>query len=586
MHLRLASLSALLLLSFTTGCDSSEDKSEPADKATAGSKDAGKTPNASDTKPGKDRDANAAGSEVGAKATSKDCPKSLSGRESINRVITKECGVVPVTADYRIDGGTLTLEAGATLAFSHDVGLYVGYSKSAKLVVNGTKEAPVTFTSAGDKDPGAWKGVRLYGKAKRSSIKGLVLEYAGGKDGALLVGSEDISLSGSTFRHVKGPAVIVDAKASLSELAHNHFDVPDAVGLRLTPTAVGQLGEGNQFGKGTRVNVQAGKVTKSATWRALTVPYHVLGNVRVQGEGGERARLQIEEGTTLEFDRDAGLDVGYVSEGSLQIEASPEKPVVLTSSQEKEAGAWRGIRVYGKGEAELRGVVFEFGGAKKKEGALFVSNGTLALSASTFRNNTTAVLVRGGKSDVQHIEKSAFTDNEVAVQLLADQFIALGEENKYSAEAKILVDGGKVEHDGTWNAQEGALVQLSGRTRISNADIVIAPGSTFHMEDGAKIDVGYSGNARVEAKGTADSPIRFVGTRDEAGTWESIVFHGKARGSVLEHLKLKNAGGKAALIFKGKSDGKLSHITCEKCEGEALDVDRNAEVESTGVKKL
>src|SRR5690242_6249870 len=46
-----------------------------------------------------------------------ECPKSLGGSEKQHRVISKDCGVVPVTEDLAIDGGSLILEAGASLAF-------------------------------------------------------------------------------------------------------------------------------------------------------------------------------------------------------------------------------------------------------------------------------------------------------------------------------------------------------------------------------------------------------------------------------------------------------------------------------------
>ncbi|HEY8375152.1 MAG TPA: hypothetical protein VIK91_01630, partial [Nannocystis sp.] len=46
------------------------------------------------------------------------CPRSLGGTETgVDRVISRDCGPVEVVEDYRFDGGTLTLEAGAILQF-------------------------------------------------------------------------------------------------------------------------------------------------------------------------------------------------------------------------------------------------------------------------------------------------------------------------------------------------------------------------------------------------------------------------------------------------------------------------------------
>src|SRR5262249_13661872 len=121
--------------------------------------------------------ATASGGEESSAATVTGCPKSLAGAESVNRVITRECGVVLVSDDYHLNNGDLTLEAGATLAFKEGTSLNIGYNDTAKLIVRGTAEAPVRFTSAGDRAPGVWRGVRLYDHADRSTIDHLIVEY-------------------------------------------------------------------------------------------------------------------------------------------------------------------------------------------------------------------------------------------------------------------------------------------------------------------------------------------------------------------------------------------------------------------------
>src|SRR5215470_4790642 len=68
-------------------------------------------------------------------STLTECPKALAGAESVNRVITRECGVVAVNGEYHLNNGSLTLEAGATLAFHEGASLNIGYNDSAKLIV-------------------------------------------------------------------------------------------------------------------------------------------------------------------------------------------------------------------------------------------------------------------------------------------------------------------------------------------------------------------------------------------------------------------------------------------------------------------
>ena len=49
------------------------------------------------------------GGEESSAATVTECPKSLAGPESVNRVIGAGCGVVVVERDYHLNNGTLTV---------------------------------------------------------------------------------------------------------------------------------------------------------------------------------------------------------------------------------------------------------------------------------------------------------------------------------------------------------------------------------------------------------------------------------------------------------------------------------------------
>ncbi len=103
-----------------------------------------------------------------------ECPRTLGGAEAqIDRVISKDCGPVTVVEDYRVDNGSLTLEAGATLQFKDGAALIVGASEPAKLLVAGTP------AGAGHADLGQRQGrggvarrSRLWDKAARSQITG------------------------------------------------------------------------------------------------------------------------------------------------------------------------------------------------------------------------------------------------------------------------------------------------------------------------------------------------------------------------------------------------------------------------------
>ena len=179
-------------------------------------------------------DASAAGAGVAGTGRVTECPKSLGGTDKLHRVISRDCGAVPVTEDYYVDAGSLTLEAGASLSFKDGAGLYIGYYEPAQLIVQGTAEAPVVLTAAGDKAPGSWRGVSLNGHADRSAIEHLVIEYAGNDESALFVDAEEVSLKGLKLRESKGTGLLIGEAADpelargLDELARSK---PGVVGV-------------------------------------------------------------------------------------------------------------------------------------------------------------------------------------------------------------------------------------------------------------------------------------------------------------------------------------------------------------------
>jgi hypothetical protein len=76
---------------------------------------------------------------------------------------------VTIDGEIYVDGGAVTIPAGATYAFADGAALYVGYGDTGTLVVQGTTDKPVTFKGS-RAEAGAWKGVELYSKAVASTL--------------------------------------------------------------------------------------------------------------------------------------------------------------------------------------------------------------------------------------------------------------------------------------------------------------------------------------------------------------------------------------------------------------------------------
>jgi hypothetical protein len=579
----------LFVLAACIACNEPADEprrrgsSEPAKRADAKVDDADPIPDAKISAEDRKEPTTIADVGGGANAVG-ECPTELSGRENADRTITKECGVVAVAGNYAIDGATLTLEPGATLAFKDGAEISIGFYEAAKLVVKGTKAAPVTFTSEA-KTPGAWKGVRLYPKSSGSSIQGLVVEYAGDKKGAVSIEGEHVVFEDSIVRHAEGLGLEATVKASFAAFTGNAFEDVGAIAMRMPPQLVGAIGEGNRFDETSRVHVPAGTVESDATWPALPVPYVVVGEVRVDGKEASRATLTISPGTKVFFDGDARMSIGYYAEGTLAAKGSSSQPIVFGSNDRKEPGSWRGIAVHGKGEAELQHVTFEHGGKREAEGVLLADNRSrVTVKACRFENNAAGIVLRGAEVEAIAIDENTFENTPIAMRLPAHEVGALGGGNAYSQDARVVIEGGKTGKDAKWVPQKGARVELDANLGVDGGTLEIAAGYTLHVKDGVGIDVGYYEAATLKLLGTAGDPIRIVGQRDEPGAWKSIAFHKNAHANEVKHVQLVDAGGEAGVVFKRDSDGVVDGLSCEKCSGVALLHDAKAKVDATNVK--
>lgn len=314
-----------------------------------------------------------------------DCPKALFGVEDSARTIRKDCGPIEVTASYLVDA-SLTLEAGAVLKFREGAELGVGWSKPARLIVQGTEREPVVLTSA--VHDGAWKGLHPHRSAARPEINGLVVENAGGGKGAVVVEAEAVTLRGSTVRNVRGVGIFVDGAGRLADLSGNTFEKAGPVAISVPPDALGGLGP-NRFDADAFVQVRGGTVESDARWPSLGAPYVFAENVRIEGKNG-RATVEIGAGAELRFRAGVGLDVGGGSDGALVVAGTAERPVVFTAADEPKPGAWRGIGVHGKASVRIAGARFAFAGSDDK-GAIRVEGGTAAVTGSAFADDRRAL---------------------------------------------------------------------------------------------------------------------------------------------------------------------------------------------------
>ena len=475
-----------------------------------------------------------------------------------------------------------TYEAGATLAFREGTSLNVGYNDSARLIVRGTDEAPVTFTAAGDKNEGSWRGVRLFEHADRSSIDHLVLEDAGQADEeAIHIDAQDVGIVGSTIRDVAGVGVGFGRHGTVAHFAGNTFERVGRWPISLGPAAVDGIDGMNRLPAGSVVHVYGGTIEDKVTWRSVGAPYLVTEDVRVETPSDERAVLAIAEGVEVRFAPDAHLLVGYSRPGAVTTRGTEAAPVILTAASE----AWPGLRVYPYGEGNFLATTFEKGGSPDGDsGGVVRVDGALSLVSCTFRRNAGGVSMTS-RAKIKAFDDNAFQGNERWALLVYPQHLGgLGSTNRYGEADRIDVFGGTVEETMTWRAQR-TLVEVLGDLRVDGrTELSVESGSRFAMKDKTRIVVGDRDNASLRLMGTAERPIEIFGMRDEPGSWGGIRLLDASRDSVLEHVRLRDAGGDGGVFVEGEANATITALSCARCGAPALAYGCAAKVVSSDVR--
>ncbi|WAS98377.1 hypothetical protein [Nannocystis punicea] len=492
-----------------------------------------------------------------------ECPRTLGGAESqIDRVISKDCGPVTVVEDYRVDSGSLTLEAGATLQFKDGAALIVGGSDTAKLVIAGTPEEPVTLTSASDKAAGAWRGVELWDKAARSQIKGAVIEFAGTEERALLVAAAEVAFEGSTIREARGPAIRLEGAGSLAAFTGNTLrKLGSKAAIVAPPAAVVGIAGGNRYDGEAVIQVLGGDLGQATTWPNPGVPLRLNEEVRVDAVGPERAVLNLSPGTELRFGPDGRLSIGGSAHGGLVARGTADAPITFTAGDRRQAGGWGGLRIWARGEAELEHAAFEFGGGGEEgSAALAVEDGALSLREATFRSNKAGVVVRGNAT-LRAFADNRFAATARAVELPANLVGTLGEGNAFDSDGRIIVTPGAVTTNATW-AAHGAPLELTGEVQVG-AELTLEAGLRVLAGPEALLSFGGDAPGTLLARGTADAPIRFSAT---AGVWRGIKLYGKSLASTLQHVLLSQTGAEPAVWVDAPVELRLDNVTCSQCK--------------------
>jgi hypothetical protein len=329
--------------------------------------------------------------------------------------------------------GQLTVRAATTLTI--EPGVEVRFGQGGQLSVNGSliaagvAEQRIRFVGVDDR-PGSWRGISLEGSPAAPATGTFAFVTilgggAGGFRGQLYVYSAVVEMRESEVRDGSGDGVVVDSGSltltdtQLTGNAGLPVHVRSLTGLASIAAVDPVLRNLTIQGNGVdAIAIDGGNISLDSTWEKAGAPYLVGGQVFVHAP----ATLTVEPGVEVRFTPAGtlGIEGGLVAMGT---EALPIRLVGTSGT----AGAWRGIRLLGRGTEPARATLAHVtlaNGGNAGVAAIDVFNGRLSFTDGEIVNHAADGILFSGGAVGGLVEGSAITDiGGVGLANTTDQLI-------------------------------------------------------------------------------------------------------------------------------------------------------------------
>lgn len=456
-----------------------------------------------------------------------------------------------IKGDVYIDNSTLTIQPGTKIKFETGASLNIGYYNAATIIANGTVDKPIVFSStAASPTPGAWKGIFLYDNcSSNSSFKYCQIKYAGAGTydyGALNIDGTSCTFSNNTIQNAKGLGIrCYNNDSFFGEMNNNTISDCGGHALRIYAGKLHTIGTGNTFttANGYGIVVSGSSVTGAVSWKKQTAAYYIEGEVDV-----DNSTLTIEAGTTLKFDVNGEIWVGYYNTATFLANGTSTSNIVFTSSATSPAaGAWKGIFFSGNNQANSSMTYCEVAYAGKSTGqAINIDNTSLTFNNNNVHHSIETGIDLGGTGSFVAMNNNTINNvGKHAMIISAKYFHTVGTGNTYttSADMGIFLNGAGIVTACTWKKQNVDVI-INSEVDIDNT-LTIEAGSTFKFGAYGEFWVGYYNTAQLNAIGTSTSPIIFSAwsSTPAAGAWKGLYFDSHtSSNTTLDYCEFRYAG--------------------------------------------
>jgi hypothetical protein len=455
---------------------------------------------------------------------------------------------------YTIREESVDITQGARLAIEPGVEIEVGgglditATEDGTLTARGTEDDPIEIYGSTEQR-GHWHGIEIKSDDAANELSHVDIAHAGGVywESAVVMHRTDAAqatIRHCTIRESSSAGIRVANAGELVDFRDNTIENVSGPPLRLHHNRLGDLTGTTTFrNNGTGhilVETEDNNVTEDATWPEMDLPYQFSGTVSVQAE------VDIEAGTTLQFQQGGPIRL-FVSEGGqLVADASGGDPITFRGVQDS-PGSWAGIYVRTGNDNLFDNVVVRHGGEGYRDanigigiddpGSLTIRNSVIGDGASTGVLATNdAELVAFGNNTFENMEGPPLELHPNRVGELSGTSTF-----QNNTESYVLVgsEDNNVTEDGTWSAMD---VPYQFSTTVSiQAAVDIDPGATLGFRQGGPIRLFVGGDGHLVADASGSDPITFRGVADGQGNWGGLFVRTTAD-NLLDNVVVSDGG--------------------------------------------
>lgn len=311
---------------------------------------------------------------------------------------------------------------------------------------------------------------------------------------------------------------------------------------------------------------------------------YIIKNGTVYDQLSVQGNLVIEAGVIVEFENNGGLAIE--SNGSIRSMGTAADPVILRGS-EGATGDWSGIMIYSDNSTNLLQYTTISGGGSSafnsngERGSLVLyADSKVSINNCTFQKSASyGVNANYSSVGLLAFSNNTIKDNESAMRVRPDFVHKIEANTTFMNNTNNYVHlqvGNDIETDRTWQALS-VPYRLTASSGGIFPDQYIDNGATLTFEPGlimefeANTGISLSGNAALQAVGTATKPITFTGASKVAGFWDGIYYsQGGNPLNQLTHVIIEYAGGDSsigAISMWAQPRLSLSNVTLRNISG-------------------